>query len=367
MRTEIDKNVTFEYADEIGFAFMPCVLRASGSNLASLKLEIDCGSYSKAYTVDAINEKVAMDYREFIQGAFDGLISAGVDWTVAYDMDNLSKFFSLDAYAIDSSGNTIAEIAWNTTYIWGAVNPRETWNGFKRLTWFTNFPFSFGLFVSKSGTNVLIGYEGAPQKLMKVSTVGMIDFNSKELPAGARYSIIYDYDGEIKQATFDNYFDLTFYLNTGGKQSKLLRIDYDNTESGIYLRWIDRHGFIRYWLFTPVDETRAVSTDGEFVRNNLLAWSDLYGYVGANGRRQGYSREDTITICAPSVDQDTFDMLQDLTTSPVVDMYLGGDWKAEKDRWQSVTIKAGSYTKTSACLQDFACALVLNDTNIQKL
>lgn len=367
MVTETDKGIRFEHSEEIGFAFLPCVLKVAGSNLASLKLEIDCQGYSQTYTVDAIKETAIMDYREFVQAAFDGRISASMDWTVAYDTNNLSNAFSLDAYALDSSGNTIAEITWNTTYIWGALNPRETWNGFKRLKWFTNFPFSFGLFISKTGTNVLIGYEGAPQKLFKVNATGMIDFNSAELPADARYSIIYDYDGEIKQATFINLFDLTFYLNTGGKQSRLLYIDYDDTESGIYLRWIDRHGFVRYWLFTQVEESREISTDGEFVRNNLLAWSERYGYVGVNGRRQGYSREDTITICAPSVDQDTFDMLQDLTTSPVVDMYLGGDWKAEDDIWQSVTIKAGSYAKTSACLQDFACQLVLNDINIQKL
>ena len=195
----------------------------------------------------------------------------------------------------------------------------------------------------------------------------MIDFNAAILPSGARYWNIYDYDGEIQQGTFDNTFDLTFCLPAGGKQSLLLRIDRDDTESGIYLRWIDRHGFIRYWLFASGEETREIASDLSFIRNNLCGYSDIYGYVGDSGRRQGYERTDSIKLCAPLVDSDTFDMLQDLASSPVVDMYLGGDWMNEEDQWTSVTIKAGSYTKSTACLQDFVCEMIINNINVQRL
>lgn len=193
----------------------------------------------------------------------------------------------------------------------------------------------------------------------------MVDFYAGILPSGAKYWNIYDYDGEIQQGTFDNTFDLTFSLATGGKQSLLLRIDRDDTESGIYLRWIDRHGFIRYWLFAAGEETREIASDLSFIRNNLDDY--LYGYYGDNGRRQGYNRTDSIKLCAPLVDRDTFDMLQDLTSSPVVDMYLGGDWTQEEDEWMSVTIKAGSYTKSTACLQDFVCEMIINNINVQRL
>ena len=110
----------------------------------------------------------------------------------------------------------------------------------------------------------------------------------------------------------------------------MLRIDRDDAEGGIYLRWIDRHGFIRYWLFAAGEETREIASDLSFIRNNLDDY--LYGYYGDNGRRQGYDRTDSIKLCAPLVDRDTFDMLQDLASSPVVDMYLGGDWTQEEDQ-----------------------------------
>lgn len=369
MRYEYDNGVGFHYADEVGFAFMPCVLKASGSKVASLSVEITSNKFGRTYSVDAIGGEAIMDYREFVQAAFDdsSSVSAGVDWTVEYDRSNLCRRFDFDAVAFDENGKNLGEVVFNTLYVWGACTPRETWNGFRHLTWFTNFPFSFGLYLGKENTNVLIGYNDAPNTLLKVPVAGIVDFMPSALPTGCKHATIYDYDGEIQQGTFDDTFDLTFRLTSGGKQSKLLRIDYDDTESGIYLRWIDRHGFVRYWLFTQGDETRAMGTDGEFIRNNLSAYSPIYGYVGVNGRRQGYTREDTIPICASNVDRETYDMLQDLTTSPVVDMFIGGDWRDESDMWQSVTIKAGSYTKTTACLQDFVCEIVLNDIKIQKL
>lgn len=367
MRQTTNNGINIKYADEIGFAFMPCVVKASGSGVQSLEVVISCGAKSYTYALDAFDGQCIMDYREYVQACFDGIAFGNIDYSKDWQRDGLGADFGISVSVKGKDNAILATLDFSTFYVWGAMKVGETWNGFKRLTWFTNFPFSFGLYLSKVDTNLLVGYEGAPNKLMKADVSGIVDFSAKILPADARYSIIYDYDGEIKQATFDNFFDLTFYLNTGGKQSKLLRIDYDNTKSGIYLRWIDRHGFIRYWLFSQGEESREVSSDGEFIRNNLLAWSDLYGYVGANGRRQGYSREDTITICAPNVDRETFDLLQDLTTSPVVDMYLGGDWRNAEDIWQSVTIKAGSYTKTTACLQDFVANVVVNDINIQKL
>lgn len=367
MRQTTNNGYSFFYPDEVCFAFLPCIIRASGSNLSWIEVIIRWGNSERAYNVEAFNGKCITDSRTYVQAFFDGRINAGVDWTLNYDASILSRHISVEVNAYDDRDGQLASIEFNTNVVWGAPRFGETWNGYKRLTWFTNYPFSFGMYLSKANTKLLIGYEGAPNKLLEIPTTDMIDFNAIILPRGARYWNIYDYDGEIQQGTFDNTFDLTFSLATGGKQSLLLRIDRDDTESGIYLRWIDRHGFIRYWLFASGEETREIASDLSFIRNNLGEYSDIYGYVGDSGRRQGYERTDSIKLCAPLVDSDTFDMLQDLASSPVVDMYLGGDWRAEEDEWTGVTIKAGSYTKSTACLQDFVCEMVINNINVQRL
>lgn len=363
MRLYTDQDCSVQYADEIGFAFMPCIIKANGKDITSLELIMTSQGSTCKYSVDAFKTGCIMDYREYIQSFFSKDGMGYIDYTLDWDMNNLGLdiLFTVKLWA---GSELKINFSFTTFYVWGAMKLGETWGGPRRLVWFKHFPFSFGLYTS-AATKVLIGYDAPPNKYLDITLAGMFDVMGKVLPEHARYSIIYRYDGEIKQATFDNTFDLTFSLGDG-TQEELLRIDYDDSEKGIYLRWIDRHGFYRYWLFTPMEEQRAVSGNGEFLRNNLMAYGDN-GYVGAYGRRQGYEREDTVTLCAPSVDSDTFEMLQDLTTSPVVDMYVSGDGSAGTDVWQGVTIKAGTYTKTTQPLQDFSCNLVLNNTNIQKL
>lgn len=364
MRQTTTSNITIQYPDAVGFAFLPCIIKASGSGVASIEATISRESKTYTYSVEAFADNCIMDYREYVQALFDGISFGNIDYSRESQKSNLGAVFDVSVKVKNSEGSDLATFSYTTFYVWGAMRAGETWNGHKKLTWFTHFPFSFGFYLN-TDSQILVGYEGAPNKLVKPGIAGIVDINTSVLPNKARYWNIYDYDGEIQQGTFDNTFDLTFRLTTGGKQSLLLRIDRDDAESGIYLRWIDRHGFIRYWLFAAGEETREIASDLSFIRNNLADY--LYGYYGDNGRRQGYERTDSIKLCAPLVDSDTFDMLQDLASSPVVDMYLGGDWKQEEDMWMSVTIKAGSYTKSTACLQDFVCNLVINNTQIQQL
>lgn len=361
MRQTTKNGITIKYADAVGFAFLPCIIKASGSGVASIEATISRETKTYTYSVEAFADNCIMDYREYVQALFDGISFGKLDYSRESQQSNLGATFTISVKVKNREGSNLTTFSYTTFYVWGAPRFGETWNGYKRLTWFTNFPFSFGLYTSEV-SQILVGYEGAPNKLVKPGIAGIVDINASVLPSKAMYWNIYDYDGEIQQGTFDNTFDLTFCIATGGKQSLLLRIDRDDTESGIYLRWIDRHGFYRYWLFTQGDESRAISSDTSFLRNNLGEYDDtIFGYIGANGRRQGYSREDTIPLCAPLVDSETFDFLQDLASSPVVDMYLGNN------KWQSVTIKAGTYTKTTAELQDFVCNLVINNTQIQQL
>ena len=365
MRQTTKNNITIQYPDAVGFAFLPCIIKASGSNLSWIEVIIRYNNIERSYNVETLNDSCITDFKTYVQALFDGRIHAAYDWTIDYDSSVLNLQVGIEVNAYDDRDEQLASFDFRTNMVWGAPKYWETWNGYKRLTWFTHYPFTFGIYLSQLNANILIGYAGVPNKIEKIPINGMVDFYAGILPSGAKYWNIYDYDGEIQQGTFDNTFDLTFRLTTGGKQLLLLRIDRDDAESGIYLRWIDRHGFIRYWLFAAGDETREIASDLSFIRNNLEDY--LYGYYGDNGRRQGYERTDSIKLCAPLVDSDTFDMLQDLASSPVVDMYLGGDWTQEEDQWMSVTIKAGSYTKSTACLQDFVCEMIINNINVQRL
>ena len=362
MRQTTRNGITITYADAVGFAFLPCIIKASGSGVASIETTISRENKAHTYSVEAFADNCIMDYREYVQALFDGISFGNLDYTKESQQSNLGANFTISVKIKNSEGSDLTTFIYTTFYVWGAMRAGETWNGCKKLTWFTHFPFSFGLYISEA-SNLLVYADGrVTSKYIEVSKQGILELTSKVLKAGAKSYSIKDYGGKIQQATFDTTFDFTFYLKTSSRYTELAAIKADNTEKGIYLRWVDRHGFYRYWLFTQGDESRAISSDTSFLRNNLGEYDDtIFGYLGANGRRQGYSREDTIPLCAPLVDSETFDFLQDLASSPVVDMYLGGN------NWQSVTIKAGTYNKTTAELQDFVCNLVINNTQIQQL
>lgn len=362
MRQTTINGITIKYADAVGFAFLPCIIKASGSGVASIETTISRETKAHTYSVEAFADSCIMDYREYVQALFDGISFGNLDYSRESQKSNLGATFNILVKVKNSDGSNLAIFSYTTFYVWGAMRSGETWNGRKKLTWFTHFPFSFGIYMSEADDLLVYADGRITSKLIELAGQGIFEITSKVLKAGAKSYSIKDYGGKIQQATFDTTFDFTFYLKTSSKYTELAVIKTDNTEKGIYLRWVDRHGFYRYWLFTQGDESRAISSDTSFVRNNLGEYDDtIFGYLGANGRRQGYGREDTIPLCAPLVDSETFDFLQDLTSSPVVDMYLGGN------KWQSVTIKAGTYTKTTAELQDFVCNLVINDTQIQQL
>ena len=362
MRQTTINGITIKYADAVGFAFLPCIIKASGSGVSSIETTISRETKAHTYSVEAFADNCIMDYREYVQALFDGISFGNLDYSRESQKSNLGATFNITVKVKNSEGSNIAIFSYTTFYVWGAMRAGETWNGRKKLTWFTHFPFSFGIYMSEVDDLLVYADGRITSKLIELAGQGIYEITSKVLKAGAKSYSIKDYGGKIQQATFDTTFDFTFYLKTSSKYTELAVINADNTEKGIYLRWVDRHGFYRYWLFTQGDESRAISSDTSFLRNNLGEYDDtIFGYLGANGRRQGYGREDTIPLCAPLVDSETFDFLQDLTSSPVVDMYIGSN------KWQSVTIKAGTYTKTTAELQDFVCNLVINNTQIQQL
>lgn len=351
MRTTTNGGLTFKYPDTIGFVFNPCIMTISGT-FTTAKVTAAYGGRSVSMSVDSFGSSAIAEFGELVQALFDDM-----EFKVTYSGVTDTEIGRTITFNVVVDGST--SISFSTYYIWGGLQRGETYNGYKKLTWFTKYPFTFGVYANGAAT-VVLNKNGSSRSSISLSSVGVYNIAADELNSTASYYDIEDGNGALKQATFDLTYDLTFSL-TSQRVARRIVICNEDYDEPVYLRWIDRQGFYQYYLFKKGDESRAVASDGEFIRNNLQTWDELYGYYGANGRRQGYSREDEIAICAPLVDQDTFDLLQDLTSSPVVDLYMGDG------KWMGVTIKAGSYTKTIKPLQDFICYMVRPAFNIQQL
>lgn len=367
MRIFREQGYQLNYPDEIGFAFNPCLLVQSGSDVVtSLDVSMTDGEKTQRMVMQTFGNEVYADVREYVQGFFDSMSFGDLSYFSMTKSERGKKIsFTVDMM----NGEDVKKVVtFDVFYIWGAlkIGGQETYNGYKTLTWYRGFPFSFSLYC-KGGGAILFSKDGVADRYINVDSQGVYDIPMLEEDDGKMYYLIHDCSGAFQEVTFDKTFDMTFRYIGGGIQTEKVRINIvDGDDNGYYLRWIDRHGFYCYYLFKKGDESRKTTSDSVFMRNNLLAYDMSYGYQGYTGRQQQMSREDTIPVCAPLVDSETFDMLMDMVTSPCVDLFAGYD-SNKTPRWIAVTINAGTYKKTKAVLQDFVTNIVMPEVQIQKL
>lgn len=355
MRTMVSNGVTLQYPDEIGFAFNPCLLVATGGNVERMAVEIG----GRTVTYDALGGKVYADIRAFVQEMFDYTEFDGIDYTDESTKSPLGKRVTVEVTA------GAGEFSFTTFYIWGALHYGETYNGYRELTYFQGLPFTIGFYNDGQKGAVLFANDGMATSFVELDGEGVYDITLPK-PSAQGFYDVYDFKGTLSPTTFTDVFDLTFSKLADGTFTKKARINVRPVCSdGVYLRWIDRTGMCCYYLFEKGEASVKTEASETFMRNNLLAWNQSYGYQGLAGRRIGYTREDTVKLCAPLADAATWEMLMGLVGSPVVDMMAS--WDGEVAEWVPVSINADTFTRGASVLQDFEFELTLPVVNLATL
>lgn len=355
MRGEVINGIAVNYPDKLCFAFNPCPCTVTGVGGGQVAwTETECGD--STVKIQAYHYMASWDIRELMQLAIrDKDVAGTTNWTVAY---------TIRAYAQD--GTLLAEKEAESFCVWGALHRGETWNVGRRLYYFEGYPFDFQVYLAGRVGKLIVYNDGRPDGLIDTGAYeGIFKFNLPETPAPARDRYeVRDFTGTVQQVTFDENFDLTFRYKFTGSEQSVLVIDVMGTqyEYPVYLRWINRHGFISYYLFRGGEQRRQVEAQAEYVRNNMREYNATSSLGDWSNRRRAYGRTDTQEICAPMVDREQFDFLQDLTSSPCVDRY-----DPDTDTWEAVTVAEGTYTKTTEQLQDFIVNISMQDYDIQKL
>ena len=362
-------NVTMKYPDEVAFAFNPFLFIIEEANLASASVTIRNEEVQDAevtVTRDAYHGKVYIDAREVVQSLFDIESLAEIDYEQAsrsavgrrLSFTHSIKLINGEEYQFEAQNHEC-----DIFCIWGAlrIGGQEVYNAHRTLTWYKNFPFTFGMF-SNGGGSVLICKDGVADRFINLGEQGVWNIPLLASDKAKNYFLVQDCTGQFVEMTFDRTFDMTFRYSGGGNKTEKIRINVDESDEGVYLRWVDRFGFFNYHLFKRGNEKRK-TTAGEYMQNNLAAYDMSYGYQGTFGRRQKFERKDELAICAPLVDSDMWDILFDITTSPIVDVFAG--YEGGVPRWMSVTVNGGTFTKTGAALQDFELSVNLPEVVIQ--
>ncbi|CAG9926642.1 hypothetical protein [Bacteroides ovatus] len=346
MRTaEMNYHVTIKYPDNICFVFNPQIVQLSGGLLAggmSLETyiyEIVDNDTSFKYTDNrvSVSDNISLDLSTYLQSLFDAKSSLPqskkVKVTVTHNIGGLFEFTLL--------------------CIWGAMNVGEVFNPSRTVTMFRNFPSCISIY---SNGEINVRYDGEKYTSVKVEDSGLLhkDF-SEEFKDAKEFGMIKILNTPEAPSIFQYTFDRTF--KPIPDDAVFIKVLFNDCDKGIYLRWLDRHGFFQYWLFQEGDLTGQASNEGELLN---IDYSDIkYAYNGMS-RYQGKTYQTTRKACATFVDRKIFKMLSTIHSSPIVDMYIG-------ENWVPVNIVAGSFTDNGADLQDFEIQITMPKTITQML
>ena len=372
MREYTENQYLLRYPDEIAFAFNPYILSATNVGVVPDIAEVHGMDITIVYqdkrvklSFEGFEKSCSIDLQEYIQSLFSDVQIGVVDYEHASITDMERQItFHVKVRTLQENSNTHT---FTSNFIWGALRlGGEIFNRFRNLTWFRGYPFTFSLYTLGGGSLVLCK-DGAPSRFIETPERGIWNVPlNKDTDNAESFYIVNDHTGAFIEGCFDNTFDMTFRYNQGGADTPKLRIKIvDGCKNGYYLRWIDRQGFYQYFLFKSGDESYKI-TSTESYRNNLLMFEPGFGFQQKYGLNKTSSRNDIVSICAPLVDSETWNMLLDVATSPRVDLFAGYD-NENKPRWINVTIESGTYLKTSNTLQDFNCNIVMPSVDIQKL
>lgn len=340
MRIIDNGTIKVSYPEYV-FCFNPCVFAVESSDgsfdIAEVDVDVSSGDVRKSGNWRAYQHKAYIDLRVYFQLLFDENTLTSSDEAAA-TCKKVSIHMQISNVPFEDDGESgpseIEIVDIDTLVYWGALRPYEQFDPYKtrKVKCWEGYPFTVDI---------------TPDKID-------VDISEAQLNVG-RIVVQIDAERKMMRLPYDLGVSSMIYLSfiEGGTTVRydLAFVEYVGCEAkGVYLRWLDRYGRLCYYLFAEGQKRDKVSNYGDVLRDNI---TDVV-------RRMGYEREASMQLCAPLADAETIDGIDDIISSPVVDMYDNGVW-------QAVIVSAGTYTRTDDVLQDFVIEITLQDYDTQRL
>ena len=333
MRIVDNGTIKVSYPDYV-FCFNPCVFAVESPDgsfdIAEVDVDVSSGGVRKSGNWRAYKHKAYIDLRAYFQLFFDENTLTSSDEAAA-TCKKVSIHMQVSNVPFEDDGESgpseIVHVYTDTLVYWGALRPYEQFDPYKtrKVKMWGGYPLTIDVTPQKNGVTadtMIIEYGEAVQPISLED-----DFRMRRVVATDKMT------------------------NISVDTAKVVKVIHEEcTPDGVYLRWLDRYGRLCYYLFAEGQKRDKVSNYGDVLRDNI---TDVV-------RRMGYEREASMQLCAPLADAETIDGIDDIISSPVVDMYDNGVW-------QPVIVSAGTYTRTDDVLQDFVFEITLQDYDTQRL
>lgn len=322
MRTGTFDGGLLEYPDEVSFAFNRAIIRVT----TGAETTFTIGNYTDIRKPK--NGKIEIDVSKYMELVLAGEQSKTITITIK---------------------NANATFSFTTLCMWGVIGVGETFNAPRRIIWFRSYPFRVTMYVPQ-GATVEKRYDDIQDYLPMSSVPGINNFDPANSIPAAKEKAYIRVNATEGFSTFDYTFDDTFKSVGSGEVENELIIDYK--DCGIYLRWIDLHGFYQYYLFDAGTEKQDTSDYGD----TLTSYQDNV----ALQRPYGRTVKRSFNCCAVSVEEDIAETILSVAASAKVDLFHEGGFIP-------VRIGTTTITKSSDHLQDIEIEVLLPDKNSQTL
>lgn len=305
MRSYEGSLIKVTYPDDVAFVFNPCRVIIEAEKEIQVALTVEGLDVQDVRT--SRNGRVEYDVSKYLQTQLDK------------DVRGKRLYIALVVSTTDGMSGEMFDF---TVYgIWGALNIGEAYNEPRTVQWFENYPFAFDLYIpGDAQLQVAVGHGDGVSSFTAVDFgTGLVSLNPKGWFPLAKSITIRLVRGD-SDSVFDYTFDHTFRDIVEGGISDYVIMVNDGT-CGMYLRWIDRHGKMQYYLFEKGQQNQ-VDKAGD-VKTGVFT-GESYEYLTTVYERKEATH--SVMLCAPMVDEDTLAMLKTLNTSPYVELYYNGQW-----------------------------------------
>ena len=238
--------------------------------------------------------------------------------------------------------------------IWGAIAPTEEYNGLTMFRWFSRFPMKLEFF-AQAGAKVYKEIDGKGTHTL-VSTVSDMGIASIDLSGAFKGDTVVK-KAALSVGDFVNVFDETFDFTFANYESEWeITLKKDDSPCGVFLRWIDKHGFMRYFLFSKGEESTESEDYGDLLEQKYSAFGRYYPNIY---RQQGKSVTRKMNIAALHLTREEYEYVRSVAFSPVVDMYMGDDEGTAS--WLPVLVSSGDTGREQKNLEDMEIELYYNE------
>lgn len=326
------------------FPFYVSMFRAESGELTSAKFdgnEADANAQIFRYRIDKVVTGDLPTFPAYSKVLTDPFIVLNKEHGVVYALENSLSTMAYDSWASNSGGR------------WDYVNADGTIR--------TNTEFSYNEEIVRWNNDTK---ELETSLIGNAKTDGIFDLNPAiSFPNAirtAQYNICLE---KVTSGIFDMNFNFAF-PDMAKIVNEMVNMRICNDKDGLYIRWIDRFGFLQFYLFREVKATVKTKPSSD----TLQVEREFGGmYFGGMERAAEITSEETIKCCAVNLPKDILEYVKTIVNAPIVDLYLGKN-KGGTELWLPISVSSGSYsTDPKTMLSDYEITIEKTDNSSQTL